>query len=523
MTKSTLLPRGWRWDLLGIGFGALAVQAASLTPNAYFLHFDTPTQDLAALEWVKGCWGDSTLKILPVVLLGPIYRLFGPSQYWETLLLLAWAAVTVALVYELARLISGRRVVGLLAALLLIALPAFQYFSRTHLGYPMPFLLLGWLAAWHKRWHWTGLCFGLAITAHYNSWVPVGLSLVALTVIELRPQAWKNWLGLVVCWVAPLLAMDGLYFFYTGVLFQWDREVFKEAFRLSTLAGSAIHPNWLWVWQTVLASNGLPLTLVLLVGLLAPFASWPQKTGLALLGTFTALAGLYTVQGGLGRALLVSRVLASSYSFWVIGAALGLWFLISRLSAPRAQQWAFLVLGLGAAFMIVETGLFIRSFSQTPYPFIEQAIAQAGQESRPVRYVGNFWIPDFFGQIDGVEVLSGDDRWIAADAPGQAVLIFESQSPASLSRTNYQIQSYRVADQADQTYPGLTEEAQVLRRVEIWWPTQPSLPIGQPADMPTYSMYFSGSGCVTPPAYANHQLHYYQLVWQKLLTALHLN
>lgn len=449
--------------------------------------------------------------------MGPIYKLFGPSQYWETILLMLAAAISVALVYELGRLLSGRRSVGLVAALLLTALPAFQYFSRTHLGYPMPFLLLGWLAAYHKRWNWVGLSFGLAITAHYNSWVPAGLSLAALAVFELRPATWKRWVGLGLCFAAPLLAMDGFYFLYTGIPFQWDREVFKEVLRLSAIGAAAPHPNWLWVWQTIVASNGLPLALILLLGVAAVFVTWPNKVGVALAGTFTGLAALYTLQGGFGRALLVSRILATSYAFWSLGAALVIGFLITRIPTGRVQQAAVAGVCLALFGLAANTLLFIRAFTQTAYPSVEGAVVRAAAEQRPVRYVGNFWIPSYFGQRNGVEALGGDYRWLDANAPGQAVLIFEGQTLTGLSQDHYQIETYSVDSQPDLIYPGLTEEAGILRRVEVWWPTEASQPIGRPADMPINSVYYAGSGCVTPPAYANGQLHFYQLVWRNLL------
>jgi hypothetical protein len=509
-----------RWDMWGVGLAALLLQIVSQTSSAFFLHFDTSTQDVEALEWARGCWGESTLKILPAVLLGPIYKIFGPAHQWESILLLFWAAVTVALVYELTRLLSGRRIVGLLAALLLMALPTFQYFSRTHLGYPMPFLLLGWLAAWHKRWNWTGLFFGLAVTAHYNSWVPVGLALAGLAILYLRLDTWKQWVGLLVCFAGPLLFMDALFFFYTGVPFEWDRDVFKEVLRLSVLSAATPHPNWLWVWQTVVSSNGLLLTLGLGFALFAPLVVWKDKTGMAMLASFLGLAAVYTVQGGLGRAFLVSRILATSYPFWVIGAAVVLGFLISRITAVRWQWSVTALIGLGLMGLIGQTAIFIHTFTETPFPTIEAAIARAAQEGRPVRYIGNFWIPTYFAQIDGIEMLGNDSRWIDAKAPGQDVLFFEGSAPSSLSQENYDIQVTQVNASADQVYPGLTEEATIPRRVEVWWPTSPSQPIGRPTEMLPYTVYFDGSGCVTPPTYGNGQLFFYQLVWQKFLQKL---
>lgn len=524
MGAISLIKSNWlRWDWLGVGLGAMVLQILSRTNSAYFLHFDTSTQDVAALEWVRDCWGYSTSKILPVVLLGPFYKLFGPSQHWETLLLLVWAAVTVATVYELARLISERRAVGLVAALGIMALPAFQYFSRTHLGYPMPFLLLGWLAACHKRWPWVGLCFGLAITAHYNSWVPVGLSLGILGVLYCRPNSdWKQWVGLAICFALPLLAMDALFYIYTGVPFQWNQGVFGEVFRLSNLGDTAPSPNWGWVWQTLVASNGLPLTVLLGVGWLAPIGLWRgHQTGAAMLATFVGVVGLYTFQGGMGRALLVSRILATSYPFWMIGTALAIGWVLERIRSVVWQRATLAATSFILAIAILQTAIFIRAFTQTPYPYIEQIMVRAAQESRPVRYVGIYWIPSFFAQVHGLEMLTGDDRWLNDNAPGQAVLVFEGRVPPGISQTNYEIESFAVTDSADDVYLGLTYEATLPRQVEVWWPTRASQPIGRPAHLPSYSVYFDGSGCVTMPAYGEQrQWHFYEFAWHKLLEKL---
>jgi len=513
---SILIIQKWRWDLLGLGITGFVFGLATTDPSSYFLHFDTPTQDYMAATWLQNCWEHVTEKILPVLLLAPIFRVFGPAPHWETLLLIMATATSLATVYELTRLFNGTRLAGIIAALLLTALPAFQYFSRIHLGYPIPFLLLGWLMIWHKRWAFAGACFGLAITAHYNFWVPVGLSLLAVTLFS-RPPTWKNWLTFGLAFVAPLLAVDGLFFFYNGVAFEWNRSVFTEILRLSKLGTSTPNPNWLWVGQTVIASNGLILTLILALGIFAPlFLLRRDKTSLALSLTYVAMATLYTVQAGLGQAFLVSRVLASSYPFWAICSATVLTSLINSLRQVSLRRISAGIVVIGLAGAITHTAIFIRQFTQTPYPRIEQVFVKAAKENRPVRHEGNRWIPLFFAQTYGVELLTNDSRWIEANTPGQAVLIFENQSPSTLSRDNYQVESVEVSSTADTMYAGLTAEAAIPRRFEIWWPTGASSSIGKPSNMPQYSTYYGVSGCVTPPPYIKKTLYFYQLVWQKL-------
>ena len=516
MSLSNLPFRKWRWDVIGIVGAALLLSLATTDSSAYFLHFDTPTQDYMAATWLQNCWEHVTEKILPVLLLAPFFWLFGPDPHWETLLLLIATAVSLATVYELTRLFNGSRLAGLMATLLLTALPAFQYFSRIHLGYPTPFLLLGWLMIWHKRWAWAGACFGLAITAHYNLWVPVGLSVLVLAVFS-RPDTWKNWLTFGLAFAVPLLAVDGLFFFYNGVAFEWNRSVFTEVLRLSKLGEGAPKPNWLWVGQTVIASDGLILTLVLAIGVFTPLILFRRdKTGLALSLTFIAVATLYTVQAGLGRAFLVSRVLAPSYPFWAICSTTVVSSLIDGLRQFSLKHISKGIIVIGLAGVITHTAIFIHQFTQTPYPRIEQVFVKAAKENRPVRHGGNRWIPLFFAQTYGVELLTNDSRWIEANTPGQAVLIFENQSPSILSRDNYQVESVEVSSAADAVYAGLTTEAAIPRHFEIWWPTGTSSSIGKPSNMPQYSTYYGGSGCVTPPPYIKKTLYFYQLVWQKL-------
>jgi len=90
--------------LIGVSAAALLFWIVVTPSSAYFLQPDTPTQNYVALAWSQGCWEYVTEKMLSV--------------------------------------------------LLTTALPAFQFFSHTYLGYIAPCLLPGWLAAYHRRWGW---------------------------------------------------------------------------------------------------------------------------------------------------------------------------------------------------------------------------------------------------------------------------------------------------------------------------------------------------------------------------------
>ena len=189
--------------------------------------------------------------------------------------------------------------------------------------------------------------------------------------------------------------------------------------------------------------------------------------------------------------------------------------MLGRLRQVLLRRLSIGIVILCLVATVGHTAIFIREFTRTLYPQIEQAFIKAAEEKRPVRHEGNRWIPLFFAQMYEIELLTNDSRWIEADAPRQAVLIFEHESPGALSRDNYHIESLELNSAINASYPGLMGEAVIPRRFEIWWPTGASTLIGNQTNLPLYSTYYSGSGCVTPPPYGNGTLYFYQLVWQK--------
>lgn len=512
--------RARRWDIVIVVLIALVAWLAAFSAEGLFLHFDMPTQDVAALSWGRGCWEYNTSKILPVFLLTPLFRTFGPSVWWEMSVLGIASTVSVTCIYELARLFTKTQWTGLLAALLVTALPAFQYFSRIHLGYPMPFLLSGWLLAYQERWALAGAFFGLAITAHYNSWVPVGLTVMALATLILRRRSWKVWLKFGVALVAPLLAVDGLFFLYSGELFQWNVGVFNEVLRLSHINSANPYSDWAWLWRMVAGSNGWLLATLLAFALFAPLSLRRDKVGVAMSVTFLGLAVLYTIQAGIGRAYLASRLLATSYPFWAIGSASVFVSFWGRLSSMWLRRLGLGIVILGLVWAAIQSLVFIRRFGQTPYRQVGRWIEAAAWEGRSVRYMGNMWVGLLYAQLKGTEILVNDTRWIEENAAGQAVLIFDGMSPARLSRAAYRIEVAEVSAALDGIYPELTAEAMLPRRFEVWWPSGPSAPLGSVENLPPYAVYYSGSGCITPRPFGHGTLYFYQLAWNKLATML---
>ncbi len=530
MSLSLETMKKWRWDLIGVSATALLVRVAATSPSAYFLQIDTAAQDFMALAWTRGCWEVLTEKIFPVLLLAPLFKMFGPSPYWETFLLAIAATISTATAYELSRLISGSKLAGIIAVLLILALPALQFYNRTYFGYLIPCSLVGWLAAHHRRWGWAGLSFGLVAITYFVSLPVAGLSVLAVMIIYLRRETWRNWLVFISAGILPSVIVEALFFFYMGHIypFIWTRLTFGLIWRLSGITKALSHSNWLWLIQTTVGSNGWVISILLTTGLLAPFVLRRHKTGLAFSLTSLSIGVFYLLQAGLGRAPVVPRMLAASYPFWAISASV----VLARgttLAPPQLRRATAGLMVIGLWIAALQTSFYIREFTQTVYPQLEQWFIRAAQEHRPVRYQGNVRFALFFSQIYGVETLVNDKRWITDDNPEQAVLIFSSNYPPHLSSDNLSRDKYIVTvaetnTPSDLWYPDLASQAETPRRFELWWPTSPSKTPIKPDTPPDAAhdaaIYYSGSGCLTPPVYSDgdrpRTLHFYQLVWKKI-------
>ena len=519
--------RNARWDMVGVAIAVFLLGFATTHSSAIFIQRDTIHQDFVALGLARGCWEFITEKMLAVLLLWPLFWIFGPSPHIEMWLLAFSAAISAALVYEMARLSSNSRLSGLLASLILVALPAFQFYSRTYLGFIAPCLLGAWYSIWRKRWWWAGFCLGLSILAHFNSLVPAGISAIVVFVFHVRQSKWQHWVFFALGGLTPIAVIEGLFFFYAGPeLFQWTQGTFAMIFRFSGIQQVASAPNWFWMAETIVGANGLFAALILALGATAPLIIRGNRTGTATSIAFLGVAAFYFVQGGIGRSLMAPRSLASSYPFWAIGSGI----VLSRLAtAIPITTFRKIIMGAIATLLFataVSVGSFMYEFTKTPYPDIEALIVKIAGESRPLRYYyGNPWTYLFYGQIHGVEMLVNDDRWVEQGRPGQAVLIFDGAAPSQISREKYTITTVRINDSLDSTYPPLTAEASIPRQLEVWWPSQHSEPI-KPATPPASAVaafYYRGTGCFTAPKHSDgdrpRALHYYQL-WIKRLQAL---
>lgn len=388
-------------------------------------------------------------------------------------------------------------------------------------------MLLGWLAVCHRRWGWAGFLFGLSITAHFTAIFFITISIAAIGILHLRPAQWKMWLRLGLGLIIPILCTEGIFFLYLGVPFIWLKGI------LEVLRGfSQFHPEakcaWLWVFESVVGSNGPWLGAVSAFSFAAPFILFKKDRGaFALSFASVGAVGLYTVQAGLGRSILYPIVLASLYPFWAICTGIAFSEAVKLLPTPKAQHIGLAVVALMLVTAVAHTNVFMYRFLQTLYPSVEQWIAHAAAEKRPVRFVGgSAYMALYFARIHGTEMLVIDGRWIGERKPGQAVLIFgTSPSPAFLPCDGYTFTTIEGDASLDTVYPLLAQpdgsEAFIPRYFELWWPAHAAEPLDKTPPLP--AAYYSGTGCVTRPAYGYGTMHFYQLALNRLSARLFRN
>src|SRR5688572_7906154 len=99
MTSSirTLMRR--RWALPAAIF--LLVALGSLSPDSYFLHFDTPTIDITALELSRACWESPAATLAPMLLMSIPYLIFGANPLWQMITLTLLGSVMVAALFRI--------------------------------------------------------------------------------------------------------------------------------------------------------------------------------------------------------------------------------------------------------------------------------------------------------------------------------------------------------------------------------------------------------------------------------------
>lgn len=512
--------KNFRWDLVAVGAASLGIWLLFTSlGNAFFVQIDSAAHDYAALAWLQNCWDFVTEKYLSVWLISLTYHLFGPSPYWGTFWLAIAAGLSGLLVYEITRLITQSRLTGVLAALILLALPGYQAFDRTYFGYLFPFLLLGWLGILKGHWWWAGLCFGLAIEGHFNTAIPVGFSCLITFLLFFREVNWKSWVVMALGVLTPWALTELLFFIYLGPGSFPVYTRFTLNIILHPQVGDIVERGIDWIPRALVGINGWLGFILILPSLAAFWLVRQNKKALALTLSFLVLPLYYTFQGGFTQAVVVPRLLVSSIPFWCIGAAI-VWVWLAGRLPTAARPWVVGIFIAGVAVSALQTQIYVRAFTQTPNDQIQAWFAQAKAANKPVRFNGNPRVGMYYAYYYGVETLANDRRWSEANQPNGAVLIFTFPVPPTVTQDGYTVTTYDHPTPEDQTLPVLTKEISAARHIELWWPSGPA----QPVKPDTYSpyggfdatYYYAGTGCSSVPAYGNGTLWFYQLVILKI-------
>lgn len=520
--------------LLGIIF--LFTAAGTLGAGSYFLHIDTPTQHVAAWDLLNGCWGYTAATLVPFTFLLIPYAMFGLNPLWETVILSLLGAIMVWALFRTLERVTGSRRWALLGGLWFISLPIILYYTRMHVGYALVFFTLGLMLHGEKRYWWAGIAFGLTLTAHFNTLVPLGLWAVWSFILDKDTRRFKNLLWLGLGFLASLLVLETARWLFLGSPFGWIRGVVSDALRLSDVLSSDDRGSWpVWhILHWMSYANGPVNASILIVSLLYPTVRQPR--GHLLDVTFAAgwsLIAFYSVRISLlGNTFMTPRMVALAYPLLGIACV----FTISRLwqrASARLAGWQQAVLSVSGA-LIVAVGLPLAYLnqaldaaagSQTAFDEIDALVEQAAEAGLPIRYFGYDPAGLAFGQRHGVpvaineadsDILSVDGRSVriiqnlTSDRVGTTLVEETLLNPNQYRQIVFpqqavwrpaQIETYYVSPERMREYAKLTaghgDDADRTYAV-IYWPEQPQgIFIGQdrPDDL---IFYYRGYGCHYP-------------------------
>ncbi len=538
----------WPWLLPALV--ALLVALGTLDSSSYFLHFDTATESHAALDLLNGCLGYSASKPLPMWVMVPVLALGNGSPVWEMVPLAILSALALAALFRLVARLTGSTRWAMVAALWYVSLPTILYYTRIHIGYPLAFFTLGLAAQGERRYVWSGVAFGLAITAHPNFVVPIACWLFWSGLVHLFAGAdttrfWARLADLLKLGgslLVPILVIEAAQFLYDGQVLGWSRGFVRETLRLS---GGLRGEPWplTYLLHLIAFSNGWLNLALLLVGLAYPFVRARRASLLdaAFLSAWSVL-GFYSLRVAMGNTFLTPRMFAAAYPLLVIVAVATAARLAARLplrAVAVLRPLAALVLPIGLFLAIVGHTLDAAVASRTAYNAVDRAFSEAAQAGLPVRYVGNWNAGRFFGMRHRVEVIlnATDPHVIAEDK--RAVLVFDGLDPAALGVSAaldpaaYVVTAYphlaAYRPRAAENYavsPAVLHELEQgaygreggapSTQVEIWWPRDPAPPFDYSPIAADPNLYYSGSGCASPRPFGDGTKNFYHLLLEKV-------
>ncbi len=506
--------------LLVIGL-ALVLLVVGTVPSGYFLHLDTSNQSVAAVSIIRGCFEYSTEKMWTVFVLAMTYGIFGAHPQLEIALHVLNTLASCILIYKLTERHTQNAWSGTLAVFICLALPAFQYFTRTYWSYAIPlFLLTLWLAL-HRRYTWCAFITGLTLLAHFSSLVPLGLLWLYLVWEILSQQKWRVLLTAIGAVLAPIMLTELVFlaYFGPGQPLLWSKGVLNALTNHSNIAYS---PDIWWFLNGLAGSNGwAALFLVLaVVGVWAAYAK-PRLRQLVFVGLGAAL--FYWGQGALGRGTLFTKAFTLLYPVWAIMAAIGATMLLKTVS-PQFRKLALPALTVTVIAVSLMTTLFIRDFTATPQLLRAEAYTLAKQTQQPVLAIGGstIYTPAFYALTTGVETIYGTtpDLWEPIIPETLPIIINSGHSlQDQIDHSAYTLHhSQHLETAVPSPYPILWEEAGLDFTVEVWLPiteTKKQFLIDG-AKIPPPGNLYSGTGCLSPKPFGNGSKFFYQLVLDKL-------
>ena len=203
----------------------LLIAAGTSGAGSYFLHIDTPTQHVAAWDLLHGCWGYTAATLFPFTLLLIPYAVFGLTPIWEAIILSLLGALMAWAMLRILKRVTGSMRWALLGALWFVTLPTILYYTRMHIGYALVFFTLGVLLHNEDRYGWAGVAFGLTLTSHFNTLIPLGLWVIWSFALDRETRRFKNLLWLGLGFLAPLVVLETARWLYLGVPLGWLRSL----------------------------------------------------------------------------------------------------------------------------------------------------------------------------------------------------------------------------------------------------------------------------------------------------------
>jgi len=401
---------------------------ASMDRSSYFLHWDTASQDMAALDLLKGCWGYDAGKPMIMLLLSAPFGLIGANPIIETVLLALLTGLSTGWLYIVTRHSFLNRSWAIVATLWFMSWPTTVYYNRIHLGYALALILAG-LAAYSKQKYFLhGVVMGIAILAHPGLIVPactwIGVAWFLSKDRSLVPPL-TAFFGL----GFALLSLEVLRFGYTGEPFGWWKGQLAD---IRAYSGAGADQRWSHVLETLWLVNGPVHSVIGLVGLVGFVLTFRVKRSrLSRTAFFTGVLVLmlYTLRTAFGLSGFNTRLLTGVSPMLAIAVVSGYSGLAGRVrwTIPRSfvAALAVIVLVVMLSIAFLDAG----RLSRTSFPILEEAFIRARTLGVPVRYFGQPYPALFFGLKYNVETLvNGPDLESIPLEDWSSVVAIEAES-----------------------------------------------------------------------------------------------